>query len=262
MLLKELLRSSGIFYRAAGNENIEISTISSDSRSAAKNSLFVCIRGRNHDGHLYAGIAAAKGAVAVLAEDEFGELPSGVTVIYTHDTAAALARLWDAWYDHPASKLNLIAVTGTNGKTTVSFLLDAIFTAAFHKCGIIGTVYCRTPKRLLQTETSGLTTPDPETLYRVLADMRDDGAEYVFIEASSHALVLGRLAPLEFEAAVFTNLTPEHLDFHGNMENYFLAKASLLEKCKIAYINYDDSYAGRYSQAEHITITTTDNPDL
>ena len=244
MLLKELLRSSGIFYRATGDENVEITTISSDSRSTVENSLFVCIRGRNHDGHSYAGVATAKGAVAVLAENELSDLPSGVTVIYTHDTAAALARLWDAWYRHPSRDMKLIAVTGTNGKTTVSFMLDAIFSADFHKCGIIGTVYCRTPKRFLQTDT--MTTPDPDTLYRVLADMRDDGAEYVFIEASSHALALGRLAPLSFEAAVFTNLTPEHLDFHGNMENYFLAKASLLEKCKTAFINLDDSYAERY----------------
>ena len=244
MLLKELLRSSGIFYRATGDENIEISTISSDSRSAVENSLFVCIRGRNHDGHSYAGVATAKGAVAILAENELSDLPSGVTVIYTHDTAAALAWLWDAWYRHPAKEMKLVAVTGTNGKTTVSFLLDAIFSADFHKCGIIGTVYCRTPKRLLQTDS--LTTPEPDTLYQVLSQMRDDGAEYVFIEASSQALALGRLAPLSFEAAVFTNLTPEHLDFHGSMENYFLAKASLLEKCKTAFINCDDSYAERY----------------
>lgn len=244
MLLKELLRSSGIFYRAAGDENIEITTISSDSRSTVENSLFVCIRGRNHDGHSYVGVATAKGAVAILSENELSDLPSGVTAIYTHDTAAALARLWDAWYSHPTRDMKLVAVTGTNGKTTVSFMLDAIFTAAFHKCGIIGTVYCRTPKRFLQTDT--MTTPDPDTLYRMLAEMRDDGAEYVFIEASSHALTIGRLAPLSFEAAVFTNLTPEHLDFHGTMENYFLAKASLLEKCKTAFINLDDSYAERY----------------
>lgn len=250
MLLKDLLRSSGIFYRAEGNENVEIKSISSDSRSTAKDSLFVCIRGRNHDAHSFAGIAAAKGAVAILAERELGEMPGGVTVIYTHDTATALARLWDAWYGHPAKGMKLVAVTGTNGKTTLTFMLDAIFSAAFHKCGIIGTVYCRTPKRLLNVEApgtaSGMTTPEPETLYRILADMRDDGAEYVFIEASSHALTLGRLAPLSFEAGVFTNLTPEHLDFHGNMENYFLAKASLLEKCRMAFINYDDSYAERY----------------
>ena len=246
MLLLDLLRSAGVYYRACGDENINIDQISSDSRSVGENSLFVCIRGRNHDGHSHVKEAIAKGAIAIIAEDELQDLPSRVTAIYTHDTRAALARLWDAYYGHPARNMKLIAVTGTNGKTTVSFMLDAIFSASLSKCGLIGTVYCRTPKRLLEISKGDMTTPDPEVLYRVLAEMKRDGAEYVFIEASSHALALGRLEPLNFEAAIFTNLTPEHLDFHLNLENYFLAKASLLEKCKRAYINLDDSYGSRY----------------
>ncbi len=248
MLLSELLRSAGLYYRAEGDENIEITSITSDSRSAGKNSLFVCIRGRNHDGHSFAGDAVLKGAAAILAEDGLKGLPSRVTVIYTHDTAAALSLLWDAWYSHPARDMKLIAVTGTNGKTTTCFMLDAIFSSAFCRCGIIGTVYCRTPSRLLEVpeERSGMTTPEPDVLYRQLSEMKKDGAEYVFIEATSHALALGRLAPLNFEAAIFTNLTADHLDFHGNFENYFLAKASLLEKTKLALINLDDNYAARY----------------
>ncbi len=248
MLLSELLRSAGLFYRAEGDENIEISSITSDSRSAEENSLFVCIRGRNHDGHSYAKEAASKGAAAILAEDDIKDLLCGVTVLYTPDTAAALARLWDAWYRHPSRDMKLIAVTGTNGKTTTCFMLDAIFSAALCRCGIIGTVYCRTPKRMLEIPEgrTGMTTPEPDVLYRILDEMRTDGAEYVFIEATSHALSLGRLAPLKFEAAIFTNLTSDHLDFHGSLENYFLAKASLLEKTKLALINLDDSYASRY----------------
>ncbi len=246
MLLHDLLRSAGIYYRACGDENVDIDSISSDSRSAGKNSLFVCIRGRNHDGHSYVRSAIAQGAVAVLAEDELNDLPSRVTVIYTQDTHSALARIWDAYYGHPSRDMKLIAVTGTNGKTTVSFMLDAIFSAALSKCGLIGTVYCRTPKRLLEIDKSDMTTPEPEVLYRILSEMKRDGAEYVFIEASSHALALGRLDPLNFAAAIFTNLTPEHLDFHSDIDNYFLAKASLLEKCERAYINLDDSFAPRY----------------
>ena len=248
MLLSELLRSAGIYYRAEGDENIDISSITSDSRSAEENSLFVCIRGRNHDGHSFAKDAVLKGVCAILAEGELKDLPGRVTVIYTHDTAAALSRLWDAWYSHPARGLKLIAVTGTNGKTTTCFILDAIFSAAMYKCGIIGTVYSRTPKRLLDApkERAGMTTPEPDVLYEQLSEMKADGAEYVFIEATSQALSLGRLAPLEFEAAIFTNLTSDHLDFHGNFENYFLAKASLLEKTKRALINLDDKYAERY----------------
>lgn len=248
MLLYELLLAAGLYYRAEGDENIEINSITSDSRSAESNSLFVCIRGRNYDGHSFAGNAALKGAVAILAEDGIKDLPSRVTVIYTHDTSSALARLWDAWYGHPARDMKLIAVTGTNGKTTTCFMLDTIFSSALCKCGIIGTVYCRTPKRLLEVpdERSGMTTPEPDVLYRQLSEIKKDGAEYVFIEASSHALALGRLAPLDFEAAIFTNLTADHLDFHGNLENYFLAKALLLEKTKLALINLDDKYAARY----------------
>jgi len=257
MLLSELMRSAGLFYRAEGNENISITSISSDSRSVKENSLFVCIRGRNHDGHSFAKEAIAKGAIAILAEDDIKDLPSGVTVIYTPDPAAALSRLWDAWYDHPSRDMKLIAVTGTNGKTTTCFMLDAIFSAALYKCGIIGTVYCRTPKRLLDTENTGsrtgMTTPEPDVLYRILDQMRLDGAEYVFIEATSQALALGRLEPLRFEAAIFTNLTTDHLDFHGNLESYFLAKASLLEKTKIALINLDDAYASRYTSYARAT---------
>lgn len=248
MLLSELLHSAGLYYRAEGDENINISSITSDSRSAEKNSLFVCIRGRNNDGHSFAKEAVLKGACAILAEDELNDLSGRVTVIYTQDTPSALARLWDAWYCHPARDMKLIAVTGTNGKTTTCFMLDAIFSSAMCRCGIIGTVYSRTPKRLLDIpkERSGMTTPEPEVLYRELAEMKADGAEYVFIEATSHALALGRLAPLGFEAAIFTNLTADHLDFHGTFENYFLAKASLLEKTKLAFINLDDKYADRY----------------
>ena len=250
MLLYELLRSADIFYRAQGDENVEITTISSDSRTASEGSLFVCIRGRTYNGHSFVKDAVARGVRAVLAEDELEELPCGVTVIYTSDTSTALSRLWDAWYNHPARDLKLIAVTGTNGKTTTTFMLDAVFSAAFYKCGVIGTVFCRTPKRVLESEPhdgrTGMTTPEPEVLYRVLEMMRRDGAEYVFIEITSHALALGRAEPLFFEAAIFTNLTAEHLDFHHTIENYFLAKASLLEKCRIAFINLDDSYAERY----------------
>lgn len=245
MLLHDLLRSAGLYYRVCGDENINIDSISSDSRSAGQNSLFVCIRGRIHDGHSHAKEAIAKGAIALIAEDELYDLPSRVTVIYTQDTRSALARLYDAYYGHPARDMKLIAVTGTNGKTTVSFMLEAVFSAALSKCGLIGTVYCRTPKRLLEIDKGDMTTPEPEVLYRVLSEMKRDGAEYVFIEASSHALAMGRLAPLNFAAAVFTNLTPEHLDFHSDMESYFLAKASLLEKCDRAYINLDDHYASR-----------------
>lgn len=250
MKLSELISRAGIFYRATGSEDPEIKAIHTDSRRVSADSLFVCIRGLKQDAHRFIADAVSRGAVAVIAEDERYCAPDGILTIYTHDTRAAAARLWNAWYFDPARDLKLIAVTGTNGKTTVTYMLHAIFTGAMRRCGIIGTVRCLTPERELDLhnadENANMTTPDPEQLYYALDQMRQDGAEYVFIEATSHALALRKLDPLIFDTAIFTNLTPEHLDFHGDMENYFLAKASLLRKCRRAIINTDDEWAERY----------------
>lgn len=260
MNLAGLLSDAGFEYRAVGRTDIEISEIVSDSRRVSDNCLFLCIRGIKNDSHRYIGEVCAKGAAAVVVEEEYWgrtlHLPAGITIIYTKDTRSALARLWYARYELAAAGMRLVAVTGTNGKTTVSYMLRSIFGAAMHRCGLIGTVRCETPLRVLDTrgdpgfcpddENANMTTPDPGQLYRMLAAMRDDGAEYVFMEATSHALALGKLAPLRFAAVVITNLTPEHLDFHGDMENYFLAKASILEQSEAAIINADDRYAARF----------------
>lgn len=264
MELKSLLDGAGIDHRADGSENIEISEIVSDSRRVRQNCLFVCIRGMKNDSHRYIDDVCAAGAAAVVVEDDENSamlrIPAGVTIIYTKDTRAALARLWCARYELSATggKMRLVAVTGTNGKTTVSYMLRAIFGAAMYRCGLIGTVRCETPLRVLDTRcdpayraddpNANMTTPDPDRLYRMLAAMRDDGAEYVFIEASSHALALRKLEPLRFACAVFTNLTPEHLDLHGNMGEYFAAKARLLELSDAAVINADDPYGERFAE--------------
>ncbi len=258
MKLDWLLSAAGLEYRATGPTDIEISEIVSDSRRVCKNCLFLCIRGIKNDSHRYIDQVCAAGAAAIVAEDESAHAPAGITIIYTKDTRAALARLWCARYELSAagSGMHLVAVTGTNGKTTVSYMLRAIFGAAMHRCGIIGTVRCETPLRVLDTrgdarfrpddENANMTTPDPGQLYRMLAAMRDDGAEYVFMEATSHALALRKLEPLRFAAAIITNLTPEHLDFHGTMESYFLAKARLLAQSRAAIINADDPWAEKF----------------
>ena len=250
MKLSELLARSGIFCRVAGNADPEITSIHTDSRRVCRNSLFVCIRGLKQDSHLRTAEAASRGAAAVIEEEGSPPAPTGVLTVYTPDTRIAAARLYNGWYGDPARDMKLIAVTGTNGKTTVTYMLDSVFSAAMHKCGVIGTV--RTFSPLGQIDVSGgdenanLTTPDPEQLYAALRKMKDDGAEYVFMEVSSHALALHKTDPLTFEAAIFTNLTPEHLDFHGNMENYFLAKAGLLRQTRLAILNADDEWTPRY----------------
>lgn len=260
MNLSKLLSDAGFEYRAVGSTDIEISEIVSDSRRVCDNCLFLCIRGIKNDSHRYIGEACAHGAAALVVEEghaaEAVHSPAGITIIYTKDTRSALARLWYARYELAAAGMRIVAVTGTNGKTTVSYMLRSIFGAAMHRCGLIGTVRCETPRRVLDTRgdpdfrpddrNANMTTPDPGQLYRMLAAMRDDGAEYVFIEATSHALALGKLAPLRFAAAVITNLTPEHLDFHGDMENYFLAKASILHQSDAAVINADDRWGGSF----------------
>lgn len=233
-------------------DELEISGIFSDSRKVESGSLFVCITGIRSDGHKYIKEAADKGASVILAEkgvriDEmiFSREDAPI-LLRTENTRKALAYLWNSWYSRPADRLKLIAVTGTNGKTSVTHMLREIFDTALYKTGIIGTVKCYSGEKLIsirsEDEKANMTTPDPKELYEILSVMRDDGIKYVFIEATSHALALDKLAPLRFEAAVFTNLTPDHLDFHKTMEDYLAAKMKLFHMTDTAIINGDDAY--------------------
>lgn len=232
----------------------EIEDISTDSRKEMKGAMFVCLRGTQFDSHDYIQNAIDNGAVCILT-DNGHPIPKGTTkavFLQCEDTRAALAHLWHAWYGFPCQSLKIIGVTGTNGKTSVAHMLRTILRSSWHTCGIIGTVGCETEKRIIETATdaglSNLTTPDPRDLYRIFAQMRDEGIEYVVMEVSSHALSLKKLAPVTFEAAIFTNLTPEHLDFHKTMEAYAIAKASLFQKTKIGIFNADSAYCEKMLQ--------------
>lgn len=242
MRLSALLREAGM-PACAGGADPEITGIASDSRRVRAGDLFVCIRGLHHDGHAYLHeVAAAGAAAAVVSEGCPGK--SDIPVIRTADTRSALAQLWDAFLGHPAREMRLVAVTGTNGKTSVSRMLCAILQEAGERTGLIGTVGCRSGDRPLaaapEDPLANMTTPDPADLYRMLAEMRADGVTTAVMEATSHALALGKLAPLHFAAGIFTNLTPEHLDFHGTMENYLAAKLKLFAACDIGIVNRDD----------------------
>lgn len=230
------------------NCDFEIEEISTDSRKRMKNALFVCLRGMQFDSHNYIQDAINNGAVCILTDKDYPIPKSEEAVFFLrcNDTREALAYLWHAWYGYPCRDLKIVGVTGTNGKTSVAHMLRTILRTAWHSCGIIGTVGCETEKGRIETASevglSNLTTPDPRDLYRIFAQMRDEGVEYVVMEVSSHALALGKLAPITFEAAIFTNLTPEHLDFHKTMESYAAAKASLFQKTKLAICNADSPY--------------------
>ncbi len=238
MILKELLRELAPT-SIHGPVDGAVTDICYDSRKVTAGSLFVAIRGFQSDGHRFVPAAVEKGAAALLVEQRPQDLPAHVTAVVVEDTRAALARVAAAWYGHPERELKLIGVTGTNGKTSVTHLIRHILEKNGEKCGLIGTngVFfgdvCRDSAR---------TTPESPELYGILREMRQAGMTCVAMEVSSHSLVLHRVLGLRFQAAAFTNLTQDHLDFHGDMENYFGAKAQLFDRCGTAVINVDDPW--------------------
>ncbi len=225
------------------NSNIDFDTevagISENSAKCKSGYIFVCIKGTRSDGNSYINDAIANGAVCVVTEND---TDAGIPAIKVESTRKALSVLWAAWYGYPARSLKLIGITGTNGKTSTAYMLKAILDAAGKKAGLIGTVRYIAGEN---TYASELTTPDPETMQRLLYEMKQSGHEFVVCEVSSHSLFLDKLFGVEFDTAVFTNLSQDHLDFHGTMENYFLAKKKLFSMCKSAVINTDNVYGKR-----------------
>lgn len=238
-------------------EGITVSGISTDSRTLSAGDLFIALTGFHTDARRYIAEALAKGAAAILCEAG-GDAPStgDVPIITVPSARRAMAYLYDALYGHPARSLRLVGVTGTNGKTSVSTMLYSILRAAGVPCGLIGTVGCYAPgedtpiDRAADGLFSGMTTPDPNLLYPLLARMAASAppSPYpttVVMEVTSHALLLGKVAPLTFDLSVFTNLTPEHMDLHGTMEDYYAAKRELFAVSREAVINADDRYGRR-----------------
>lgn len=229
---------------------LEITKIVTDSRDAVEGCLFVCIEGLHVDGHGFVRDAIDAGACVIVAERVRDACVGGAAAyILLENTRRAAALLYHAWYNNPARQLKIIGVTGTNGKTSVSTLACELFEGVGYRCGLIGTVECRSGGRHLEQNRTApdasLTTPDAAELYEMLAQMVSDGVEYVFMEVSSHALALGKVDAIEFEIAVFTNLTRDHLDFHGNMQAYFDAKRRLFSMCRKAVVFVDDAAGAR-----------------
>jgi UDP-N-acetylmuramoyl-L-alanyl-D-glutamate--2,6-diaminopimelate ligase len=218
-----------------------VASVTSDSRSVAHGSMFVALRGLKADGTSFARDAVVRGAAAVVAEAPApADLDPSVVWIHVSDARLALAALSAAFFGNPSADLVLVGITGTNGKTTTSYLLASIFEAAGMKCGRIGTVgYQIADREIAATRT----TPEAPDLQRMLREMVDAGCGACVIEASSHALSLRRVDYLHFSAAVFTNLTRDHLDFHRNMAEYYVAKRRLFELLPpdgIGVANLDD----------------------
>ncbi len=222
----------------------EISALCIDTKAVERGSLYICLRGENADGHAYAGSAVQKGAAALVVEEE---LPINVPQILVQNARIAYAKMAAAFYNHPTRRLKVIGITGTNGKTTVSYMLQSVLQAAGKKVGVIGTLgVCYGEK----TYPNPLTTPDPHDLQRFFAEMEQSGVEYAVIEVSAHALYYSKVAGVEFSACIFTNLTQDHLDFFKDMAAYKQAKKGLFlpEICPVAIVNADDATGREFAQ--------------
>lgn len=231
--------------KVIGGTDRVITDITADSRAATAGSLFICLKGATVDGHKFLQMAVQKGAVAALVEDLPQDAPEGVTLIQVADTREAMELVTPFFFDYPGKKLRMIGVTGTNGKTTSTNIIRMILRKAGHKVGLIGTINIMINDEVMVSHN---TTPDVVDLQKMLYAMCCAGCDYCVMEVSSHALALKRVAGIEYDCAVLTNITQDHLDFHKTMENYRDAKSLLFEHLadgdkanKNAVFNMDDS---------------------
>ena len=249
MLLSELVRAAGVEAEIAGEGAVEITDLAYDSREVAPGTLYFCVTGLSSDGHEFAPEAVERGAVALVVERELG---LGVPEVRVADARAAMAPLAAAFFGDPTGELAVIGVTGTNGKTTTTFLIRELLEMAGRRCGLLGTV-----KRVVGgvEEEVERTTPEAIDLQRTFARMLAAGDRVCAMEVSSHALTLHRADAIGFDVKAFTNLTQDHLDFHEDMEDYFEAKrllftgeggmATLVLEGGVSVINVDDPYGRR-----------------
>lgn len=238
MKLKELLRDIPVLAMTADPET-EIKNICYDSRAVEAGDLFVAVEGFKSDGHRFIPAAMERGAAAVLCSRR---PETDIPCVLVEDSRRALALVSAAYFGHPARKLKMIGVTGTDGKTTSTMILKHTLEECLEtKIGLIGTISNWIGDRELPTER---TTPESYELQKLLAQMVEEGCAICIMEVSSHALALDRVAGIEFEAGLFTNLTQDHLDFHETMENYARAKSMLFSMCRRGAINLDDLWSG------------------
>ena len=224
-----------------GNADIEFTGLCTDSQKVREGDLFLCYKGNEFDSHQFAAEAISRGAVALICERE---LDLDVAQIIVLDGRSSIAPAARAFYGYADKKLKIVGITGTNGKTTTTYMLASIFECAGKKAGVIGTLGICYEGKFISPE---LTTPDPIYLHSVLADMLKCGIKYVFMEVSAHAIYFNKIEGLQFEVGIFTNCTQDHLDFFGNMRDYADCKISFFtdKRCKYAVINSDDETGRR-----------------
>lgn len=228
----------GIPCSICGDADTDITGVCYDSREVKPGDLFFCIAGFSEDGNKYAADAVQRGAAAIAATRRHPELP--VPQVLAENDRRSMAQAAAAFYGHPSRQLKMVGVTGTNGKTTTTYMVKHIAEAAGHKVGLIGTIRNMIGGEELHAER---TTPESPDLQLLLRRMADSGCDLVVMEVSSHSLALDRTWDIEFDVGIFSNLTQDHLDFHGTFDNYAQAKALLFEQSRISLINKDDPCA-------------------
>lgn len=216
----------------------EIKSITDNTKKIEKDCLFVCVKGNKFDGHDFAKSAIELGAAIVVSEKDLGM----ENQIIVNDTRECYGKICSAWFGYPEQKMNIVGVTGTNGKTTTVNLIKYILTKLGNKVGLIGTIQNEIGDEVLHTEN---TTPFTYEYFELLSKMYNSDCKYVVMEVSSFGLVQKRIGPTKFKVSVFTNLTQDHLDYHKDMEDYFLAKKILFDKSDLAICNIDDDYGVR-----------------
>ena len=250
MKLKTLIKRLKIV-EIVGNADVNISEIVMDSKKAVVDSLFICVRGKDNDGHKFVKEAERYGAVAIISEKK---LDTSLTQIIVKDSRIAMSIIASDFYGRVDKKVKIIGVLGTNGKTTTSHMIYKILKNSGYNPGLIGTIGTYYGDNYIE---AGLTTPDPLEFHKTLYDMVEKGIDVVVMEVSAHAIYHNKLHGVDFEVAVFTNFSQDHLDFFGSMDNYKNTKLKFFEnnKCKYVVTNTDDEVGRIIAQKNKNTIT-------
>ena len=250
MLIKDLIKDYiGEF------SDVDVVGITCDSRQVKEGYAFICIAGALTDGHNFANKAVENGAAVIICQHDLG-LKNQIICEDTHNIFCEMCKIW---FKNPTEKLHIIGVTGTNGKTSVTYMLKSVLENAGHKVGLIGTIQNIIGEKVIKSNN---TTPGPYELFELFSEMVNEGCSYAIMEVSSHALEQGRVNGLHFDIGIFTNLSQDHLDYHKTMEKYLLAKKKLFYMCDTAVINSSDEYANDLIDGLKCKIVTySDNND-
>ena len=251
MLLSEILRNSKLDYTSTNEidyTKINVIDITRDTRQVIEGSLFIAVIGLKVDGHDLINNAIEKGAKVIVHSKDINDIKEGVAYIKVSDTRECMAIIAKTFFNIQDDDLTFLGVTGTNGKTTSTYMMKHILEHAGNKVGLIGTIANYIGDRMIPTS---MTTPEAIELFRLIKDMREAGCKYCLMEVSSHASAMGRVEGLNFSRGMFTNLTQDHMDYHKTFENYYNAKFKFIKSAKTAVINCDDQYGKKMLNTLH-----------